>query len=144
MGNEDTTFTDTNKVVLSLTSPLPLLCATTLQEITIHMMSDLINPRFLRIYPVPKPTLEEGEVLPPKPVPHTKAVLNRTDLATGLVEAATRTSSYLQLHTHPTKPRGNSSDPLNAALMTHQQPHLKRRIKKAEFSICALRSVQPP
>jgi hypothetical protein len=31
-------------------------------------MPNPINPRFLRIYRVPKPTLEEGEVLYPKPI----------------------------------------------------------------------------
>jgi hypothetical protein len=89
MGNEAAAFNDTRKVVLSLTSPLPLLYATTLQNITIIEMPDPTNPRFFRIYRVPKSTLEEGEVLPPKLVPHTQAALNRTNLATGLIEAAT-------------------------------------------------------
>jgi hypothetical protein len=44
MGNEAATFTDTRKVVLSLSSPRPLLYATTLQKITIHVMPDPINP----------------------------------------------------------------------------------------------------
>jgi hypothetical protein len=71
MGNEDATFTDTRKVVVSLTSPLPLLYAIiTLQKTNVHMMPDPINPRFLRIYRVPKPTLEEGEA-PPRSLPHT-------------------------------------------------------------------------
>jgi hypothetical protein len=44
-------------------------------------MPDPFNPRFLGIYRVPKPALaEEGEVLPSKPVPHTYADLNHTDL----------------------------------------------------------------
>jgi hypothetical protein len=43
------------------------------------------------------PTMEEGEVLPPKPISHTQAALNRTDLAIGLVEAATWTSNDLPL-----------------------------------------------
>jgi hypothetical protein len=46
-------------VVLSLTSPLPLLYGTTLKKITIHLTSDIINPRLLRIYSVPKPALGE-------------------------------------------------------------------------------------
>jgi hypothetical protein len=81
MGNEDATFTDTRKVVISLTSTLSLLYATALQKLTIHLMPDPINPRFLRIYRVPQQTLGEGEVLPPKPIPHTQAAINRTDLA---------------------------------------------------------------
>jgi hypothetical protein len=60
VGNEAATFADTRKVVLSLTSPLPLFHATALQKIAIHMMPDPINPRFLRIYRVLKPTLEKG------------------------------------------------------------------------------------
>jgi hypothetical protein len=84
-------------VVLSLTSPLPLLYATTLRNITIYPMPDPINPRFLRIYRAPKSTLEGGEVLPAKPFPHTQAALNRIDLATGLLEAATTSSSGLPL-----------------------------------------------
>jgi hypothetical protein len=55
MGSADSTSTDTRKVVLSLTSPLPPHVATTLQKLTIHMMPDPINPRFVRIYRVPKP-----------------------------------------------------------------------------------------
>jgi hypothetical protein len=65
MVNEAATFTDTRKVVASRTSPLPLLHATTLQKITIHLMPDPIHPRFIRINRVPKLTLEEDEVLPP-------------------------------------------------------------------------------
>jgi hypothetical protein len=97
IGNETATFVGTRKVVLSLSAPLPLLYATTLQKITIHVMPDPINPRVLRICRLPKPTLEAGEVLPPKPILHTQAALNRTDLATGLVEAATWTSSGFPL-----------------------------------------------
>jgi hypothetical protein len=41
--------------------------------------------------------LEEGEVLPPKPIPRTQAAINRTDLATGLVPAAAWSSSGLSL-----------------------------------------------
>jgi hypothetical protein len=67
-GNEVDTFTDTRKVVLRLTSPFPLLHATALQKITIPLMPDPINSRFLRIYRVPQPTLEEGEV--PSPLAH--------------------------------------------------------------------------
>jgi hypothetical protein len=51
----DTTFTDTRKVVLSLTSPLALLYATTLSKIRVHLMPNPINPWLLRIYRVPKP-----------------------------------------------------------------------------------------
>jgi hypothetical protein len=62
MGNEAASFTDTREVVLSLTSPH--LYAKTLVKITIHLMPDPINPRFHRIYRVPQPALDEGEVLP--------------------------------------------------------------------------------
>jgi hypothetical protein len=55
MGSADTTITDTRKVVLSLTSLLALLYATTLRKIRIHVMPDPINPMFLRIYLVPRP-----------------------------------------------------------------------------------------
>jgi hypothetical protein len=97
MGNEADTITDTRKVFLNLTSLLPLH-AKTLQKIIIHMMPDpIISPRFLRIYRVPQPSLEEGKVLPPKPIPHTQALIIRTDLATGLIAATTWSSSGLPL-----------------------------------------------
>jgi hypothetical protein len=70
-------FTDAHKVVLSPTSPLALLYATTLTTIGIHIMPDPINPWFLRICHVPKPKTKEGEILPPKPVPHTQAALGQ-------------------------------------------------------------------
>jgi hypothetical protein len=79
MGEADATFKHTRKVVLSLTSPLSLLYATTLQKIIIHLTSDPIIPRLLRIYRVPKPTPKEGEILPPKPIPHTRANLHLSD-----------------------------------------------------------------
>jgi hypothetical protein len=47
MGEADATFRHTHKVVLSLTSPLPLLYAITLKKITIYLTSDPINPRLL-------------------------------------------------------------------------------------------------
>jgi hypothetical protein len=84
MGSADSTFTDTRKVVLSLTSPLPLFYAITLKKKNIYMMSHPIDPRFLRIYRVPKPAIEEGEILPSKPVPHTQAALDHIDMATDL------------------------------------------------------------
>jgi hypothetical protein len=51
--------------------------------------------------------LEEGEVLPPKPIPNTQAAINHTDLATGLVAAATWSSSGLPLpkKSRPTRHR---------------------------------------
>jgi hypothetical protein len=58
MGTWDNTFTDitdTRNLVLSLTSPLALLYATTLRKNRIHLMPDSMNPRFLRIYRVPRP-----------------------------------------------------------------------------------------
>jgi hypothetical protein len=69
----ETSFADTRKVVLSLTS--------TLRNITVHLKPHPINPRFLRIYRFPKPTLEQGGVLPIKPVQHTYAAINRPNLA---------------------------------------------------------------
>jgi hypothetical protein len=71
MGEAGATFKDTRKTVLSLTSPLSLLYATTPEKVTIHLMPDPINFRLLRIIRVPKPPLEEGEVSPPKPIFHT-------------------------------------------------------------------------
>jgi hypothetical protein len=41
------------------------------------------------IYRIPKPTLEEGYILPLKPVPHIHAALNHADLATNLVADTT-------------------------------------------------------
>jgi hypothetical protein len=41
--------------------------------------------------------MEEGEVLLFKPIPHTHGAINRTDLATGLVAAATWSSNGLPL-----------------------------------------------
>jgi hypothetical protein len=95
MDTADNSFTDTRKVVISLISPLALLYATTLTKVWIHLMPDPINPRFLCIYRVPKPETEDGEILPPKPAPHTQAALNRTDMAAELVADITWTSSGL-------------------------------------------------
>jgi hypothetical protein len=96
MDNADATFTDTQKVILSLTSSRSLIYATTLRKITIRLVPDPIKPQSLRIYSGPKPTQEEGEVLPPKPVrPRTCAALTRTDLATNLVACATWAPSGL-------------------------------------------------
>jgi hypothetical protein len=58
-------------------------------------MPNPINPRFLRIYRVPKLAIEEGEILTPKHVPHTQAALNRIDLATDLVADSTWTTNGL-------------------------------------------------
>jgi hypothetical protein len=44
-------------------------------------MPNPISPRFLRIYRVPNPAIEEGKILLPKPVSHTQAALDRTDMA---------------------------------------------------------------
>jgi hypothetical protein len=68
---------------------------TRLTKVRIHIMPDPINPRFLRIHRVPKPETKDGEVLPPKPVPHKQAAINRTDLATELLTDSTWTSSGL-------------------------------------------------
>jgi hypothetical protein len=65
MGLVNSTFTDTRKVVLSLTSHLPLLFVTTFKKIAVHMMPYPINSQFLRIYRVLKPAIKEGENLPP-------------------------------------------------------------------------------
>jgi hypothetical protein len=105
IGNADATVTDTRKLVLIFTSPLPLLHATTLIKKYISPYARPIKLRFLRTNRVPKPPLEEGEVLPPKPIPHTYAALNCTDLATTLVANATWASSGLpsQKKTSPTR-----------------------------------------
>jgi hypothetical protein len=58
-------------------------------------MPDPINPRFLRIYRVPKQQIEEGEIISSEPVPHTQAALNRTEMATGLVADSTWTTNGL-------------------------------------------------
>jgi hypothetical protein len=58
-----------------------------------------INPRFLRIYRVRKPAIEEGEILRPKPVPHTHAALDRTDLATYLLADSTWATNGLPSQT---------------------------------------------
>jgi hypothetical protein len=79
MREADATFKVTRKVVRSLNSPLSLLYAATLKKITIHLTSDYINPQPLRIYRVSRPPLEEGELLPPKPIPHTRANLYHID-----------------------------------------------------------------
>jgi hypothetical protein len=79
MGTADNSLTDTRKVAISLISPLAL------PKIRIHVMPDPINPQFLLIYRGPKPETDNGEILPPKLVPHTQAALNRTDVATELV-----------------------------------------------------------
>jgi hypothetical protein len=44
LGAEDSAFTDNRKRVLSLTSPLPLLYATSLKKIIVHLMPDPVNP----------------------------------------------------------------------------------------------------
>jgi hypothetical protein len=69
VGNEAATFADTRKMVLSLTSPLPLFYATTLQKIAIHLMPDPINPQFLRIYRVPKAHARERRSPSPQAYP---------------------------------------------------------------------------
>jgi hypothetical protein len=84
---------------------LPLLYATALRKITIHLMLDPINPRFLRIYRVLKPATKEGEILPPKPVLHNQAVLNCRDLASELITESTWGTNGLpsQIKTRPTR-----------------------------------------
>jgi hypothetical protein len=69
MANEAATFTDTRKITI------PLLYVISLRKITIHMIPDPMNPRFLRIYRAPKSSLEEGEFLPPNLSPIPKAPL---------------------------------------------------------------------
>jgi hypothetical protein len=81
LGAEDSSFINSQKLVLSLTSPLPLLYATSLTTIIVHPKLDPVNPLFLRVYRVQKPLPEEGEIVPKKPVPHTTAAINRTYMA---------------------------------------------------------------
>jgi hypothetical protein len=96
MGTADNYFTDTRKIVLSLTSPLAPLNATTFRNNRIHLKPNRsISPPFLRIYRVPNLETEARKVLLPKPVAHTQAALNNTDLATDLVADITWTTSGL-------------------------------------------------
>jgi hypothetical protein len=46
MSSAGNSFTDTRKVVISLTSPLALLYTTILTKLRIHRMPDPINHRF--------------------------------------------------------------------------------------------------
>jgi hypothetical protein len=68
-------------------------------------MPDPINPWFLRIYCDARFETKEGEALPPNPVQHTQASLNRTDLATDLVadNTWTSTSGIISQKTTPTR-----------------------------------------
>jgi hypothetical protein len=54
LGAVDSTFTDDQKLVLSLTSPLSLLYATCFRTITLHFKPDPVSMLFLRVYRVPK------------------------------------------------------------------------------------------
>jgi hypothetical protein len=104
MSEADTTFKDTRKIVLILTSPLSLLYAATLNNNTIHLTSYLINPWLLCIYRAVKPSLEAREILPPKPIPHTCAKLHHIAYPTTPVNDATWATSGLPPHkiTRPT------------------------------------------
>jgi hypothetical protein len=64
-------------------------------------MPDPINPRFLRIYHVSKLAIEKGGILSPKPVPHTQAALDHTDLATDLLVNITWATRRLPVHKQP-------------------------------------------
>jgi hypothetical protein len=87
LGNEGFNFIDNRKIVYNLSSQFPLFYATSRKKITIHRMPDPIIPLFLRVFQLP--TLEEGDIAPRKPVPHTTAALNRIDLATQTTSDAT-------------------------------------------------------
>jgi hypothetical protein len=50
--NEDSTFTDNRKVVLNLSSP-PSTIRHPLKKITIQLMSDPVNPLFVRVVRLP-------------------------------------------------------------------------------------------
>jgi hypothetical protein len=63
-------------------SMLSLLDNTSLKKVTIHTKPNLVNPLSLRAFHVPKPTPEEGKLVPKKPIPHTTAAINRTYPAT--------------------------------------------------------------
>jgi hypothetical protein len=95
MGTADKYFPDTRKAVISLTSPLALLYATTLTKLRIHLMPNPINTRIHAYLPRHQSETEMSEILPPKLAPHTKATLNRTSLATELVAHSTKISSGL-------------------------------------------------
>jgi hypothetical protein len=78
VGEADTAFKATRKVILSLTYPLTLLYAATVKKITIYLTSDRINPWMLRIYRVTKPPLEAEQIIPPNTIPNTRAKLHQT------------------------------------------------------------------
>jgi hypothetical protein len=69
------------KLLLGLTSPISHLYATSLKKTTVHIKPDPINPLFLCVNRIPKPSREEDEIAPKKPIPHTTAVTNHTDMA---------------------------------------------------------------
>jgi hypothetical protein len=89
LGAEDSSFTDNRKLVLSLTSPLPRRYPPALMTITAHLKPDPVSPLFSRAYTIPKPSPEEGELVPKKPVSHTTAAITRSDLAIHAVANAT-------------------------------------------------------
>jgi hypothetical protein len=87
LGAENSIFPDNRKLVLSLTpSPSPTPPLTT---VTAHLKVDSAKPLFLPVYCIPKPSSAEGEIVPNKPVPHTKAGINNTDMASNAVVGAT-------------------------------------------------------
>jgi hypothetical protein len=88
LGAEDSTFLDNRKLVLSLPSPSPS-STPPLTIVTVHLKVDSAKPLFLRVYRIPKPSSAEGEIVPNKPVPHTKAGINNTDMASNAVAGAT-------------------------------------------------------
>jgi hypothetical protein len=84
MSLADSTFTDTRKVAVSLTSPLPLLFAAIFKNYHSHDARPDQPPLPANL---PRPeSCERGRRDPtPKPIPHTQAALDRTDLATDLL-----------------------------------------------------------
>jgi hypothetical protein len=89
LGTENATFTGNRKLVLSLTFTFSLLYGISLKKNAVHLEPDPVNPLFMHVYYIPKPSPEEGESVPKKPVPYTKAPINRTDVTS---QAATYTT----------------------------------------------------
>jgi hypothetical protein len=80
------------------------------------------TPRSLRIYRVPRPPLEEREILPPKPILHTRVTLHCIDLPTTLVSDTTWASSGLFPHNKSTPTHHNhiaERGKLTFALIAH-------------------------
>jgi hypothetical protein len=64
-GSAEPSLADTLNLVLSLTSILPFVYASTLTHFNIHHMRGPISPRFFRVYRVPKSCKRKKKYFPP-------------------------------------------------------------------------------